>query len=127
MFDPPKCANYECDNILERERWLWTPGGVSTCSPSCAGKVANESRPPFVPELRKCLRCGKRLTTEQVHSGVECCSRSCSWRFQHGEKLGPNLRITPGDRWEKVAPVMVYTPALRGQEIRDIYQEQVSK
>lgn len=127
MFDPPKCANYGCENRVSRERWLWTPGSVNTCSAECAGKVANESRPPFIPELKKCLRCGRRLTTVQVHGGVECCSRSCARRLKIGEEIGEDVRIAPGDRWEKVAPKMTYTSVMRDQMVRNLYGFEIQR
>ena len=126
MFDPPNCARYGCPQKVPRERWLWVPGGVSTCSRTCALALAQEGRHiKEVGEVQRCKRAGCLNVVKDRRNRY--CSGRCAARFQMGEKQGDNLRIFPGDRWEKVAPRMEYTEAVRGQEIRELYRAEVGR
>ena len=165
MFDPPKCARYGCENRIQRERWLWTPGSVATCSPECAHALRQDSIVKDIGEVRRCARPGC-LNAVKVKGQVHCSGR-CAARVQVGEALGPTLYIPPqppedeslvpgqcarpgcseptkrgknrycshacastqtgGDRWEKVAPKMRYTKAVRDQQIRELYRFEVSR
>ena len=165
MFEPPRCANYGCENRIPRDRWLWVPGAVATCSTECAHAVGEESRVRAVGQVRRCARQG--CANAVTESRGRCCSRSCAARIRVGERLGPNLYIPPapqddevlvpgqcarpgcdrpvtrgknrycshacagvqtgGDRWEKVAPKMEYTPAIRDQMIRSLYRDETHR
>ena len=125
MVNPPKCARYGCENRIQRERWLWTPGSVATCSPECAHALRLESIVKEIGEVQRCARPGCLNAVKDKRHNY--CSGRCAARVQMGEALGDNLRIFPGDRWKKVAPRMKYTEAVRGQEIRELYRAEVGR
>ena len=125
MYEPPKCARYGCENIIARERWLWVPGGVSTCSRKCANALRQESIVKEVGEIQRCKRDGC-LNAVKGKGRVHCSGR-CAGKAQMGEQGGECVRVREGDRWEKVAPRMKYTEAVRGQEIRELYRAEVGR
>ena len=79
--------------------------------------------------IRKCGRkvCGKRLTVQGIRKGQRFCSPTCATRAQYGEAPGKAVAILPGDRWEKIAPRMSYTEAVRTAEIWSLYRDETRR
>lgn len=126
MFDPPECANHGCPNRVPRERWLWASSSAATCSLECAMAMTREGR--LVGdggEVRRCERAGCHGVVKR--KGQRFCSGHCARKAQCGEVVGDEAMVRPGDRWEKIAPAMTYTPALRDQQIRSLYHEEINR
>jgi len=79
--------------------------------------------------IRKCERsaCGKRLPAQGTRTKQRFCSPSCATRAQYGEKIGKAVAVLPGDRWEKIAPRMSYTDAVRTGDIWSLYRDEIRR
>lgn len=113
-----RCAREGCLNTISRENEAY-------CSHKCAaraqfgeelGPTLHIAPPPPPDEVEWPGQCGRPGCTNAVaKKSARYCSHKCS-SIQTG-----------GDRWEKRAPKMVYTEAIREQMIREIYQQEVER
>jgi len=132
VIKTPFCGNYECNNRVPLDRWVWTAGSVLTCSPECAQALANEGRRAAAADksghlLKRCARPG----CHGVVGGKanRFCSARCAAKVQYGDKPegGATVRLAPGDRWEQVAPEMHYSDALKDYEARALFLEEIKR
>jgi len=125
----PKCGNYQCNNRIPLERWVWGSVSALTCSSHCASVCIDYSRTTTKRHYRD--RCSRPGCTNMVKkNGLKYCSPSCGQKAKAkpDSQILEKVRMRPGDRWEKVAPQMFEKPerkdAVRDQQIQEIILEE---
>ncbi len=129
-FDPPVCANPLCSQRVSREAWLYRAASARFCSRACAATTTNQTGEASTEEVLSTVHCAnpecrRRLTKAQVRAGTVCCSLSCAKRWHFANK--PPSALGPKDPWERTAPTMGCTKALRDYEARALFLEEAGR
>jgi hypothetical protein len=113
-----RCARDGCHNEVGHKDRRY-------CSNSCAmrarvgealGPTLYIPPPPPEDEVLKPGQCARPGCTNQTKKGgAKYCSRQCA------------NAMNAGDRWERVAPKMEYTEAVRHRMVREIYWSEVNR
>jgi hypothetical protein len=73
--------------------------------------------------MKNCPNCNRRLTRAQETRGGIFCSRICAGSAIRAKDPGKNVRISPRDAWEKVAPKMTRRQSVKDWEASRLFFE----